>query len=264
MSTATFSAFPSISPDWMTDSAWEGKLKENRAALQSLLPTYLQELHATVFSRSEAVNAQALLLSGSTARAHRTAISDLDYHLIGPNIQVRGLSRELDLHVLDEAKLMTEIRAGDDFVQWSLRFGLVVFDQGIVRRAHRLIAIERPWPDAERKRNHASKSVDLARRFVDTGDVDGSLEQVRTALSLAARAYLLTVGEFPLSRAEMPDQLITHGRTAAAVALSSTIFEHLSLAELKEAVGCAESLLREAGNIDSELISQSARKVAGY
>ena len=132
---------------------------------------------------------------------------------------------------------------GDDFVQWSLRFGCVVFDDGTVRRALRLIAERQPWPDVGRKRAHAAKSLELARRFVRTGDQDGALVQVRTALSLAARARLLGAGIFPLSRAELPAQLQAIGCPEAAHDLAETIYTAPSLTELARAVRQGEQLI---------------------
>jgi hypothetical protein len=252
--------FPSIDSSWMSNTSWNRKLARDSRSLAIVLPPELQELHAVVVMRAQAAGSPALILSGSTARGRRTEISDLDYHLIGATISIRDLSRELDLHVVSEADLATDIRAGDDFVQWSLRFGLVVFDSGIVRDAHRLIANEHPWPNPVRKQKQALKSVELAHRFVETGDEDGALEQVRTALSLTARAYLLAVGEFPLSRAELPGQLETHGQPLLAAALNATIFKSPSLEELGEAVDQAQQLLRIYTNPDEGGIHIRAKK----
>jgi hypothetical protein len=252
--------FAPIDSSWMSNATWNRKLAGDSRSLAIVLPPHLQDLHAAVVARAHSAGSPALILSGSTARGRRTEISDLDYHLIGAIISVRDLSRELDLHVVSETDLAADIRAGDDFVQWSLRFGLVVFDSGIVRDAHRLIANEYPWPDPVRKREQALKSIELAHRFVETGDEDGALEQVRTALSLTARAYLLAVGEFPLSRAELPGQLETHGQPLLAAALNATIFESPSLGELGEAVDRAQQLLRIYADPDNAEIHIRAKK----
>jgi hypothetical protein len=211
-------------------------LEADRRAIAAHLPARLAGLHAAVTSRATASGAEALILSGSTARGCRTAISDLDYHLIGRPIDKVGLSRELDLHVLTPDELKSQVAAGDDFVHWSLRFGLVVFDHGPVREAVEQVTERRLWPDAERKRAAAAKSLDLARRFVATGDRDAAVVQVRTALSLAARAYLLRRRIFPLSRAELPGQLGEVGRADAGAALARCIRESPSLRELDDAV----------------------------
>lgn len=225
------------------DDRWRARLKADATAIESSLPGELSDLHREVVRRARSTGVSALVLSGSTTRCRRTDISDLDYHVIGPSIEVDGLSRELDMHVLSEQDLRRAIVTGDDFAQWSLRFGWVVFDNGVLQEAVRLIVEQRPWPDVERKRAHASKSMKLAVRFVESGDEDAALLQVRTALSLAARARLLAEGIFPLSRAELPRQLEEIGSPAAARALDATIYGSPSLIELAQAVKCGEVLL---------------------
>ena len=234
---------PQSAHAWTNDGAWHRSLEAAALRVESCLPAKFHDLHGTLVRRARSAGARALILSGSTARGRRTDVSDLDYHLIGPGVETRDLSRELDLHVLSEQKLRSEILAGDDFVQWSVRFGCIVFDDGTVRRALRLITERQPWPSVERKREHAVKSLDLARRFVGTGDEDGAVEQVRTALSLAARARLLGVGVFPLSRAELPGQLEGIGCMKAAHCLAATIYDSPPLSKLAEAVSHGEDLL---------------------
>lgn len=229
---------------WIDDAAWHDKLESDADRTRHCLPPDLWELHAVLVARARSAAARALILSGSTARCQRTAISDLDYHLVGPKVETRDLSRELDLHVLSERRLESELLAGDDFVHWSLRFGSVIFDDGTIRRALRLLVERQPWPDVDRKRAHAVKSLELARRFLATGDQDGALEQVRTALSLAARARLLGEGVFPLSRAELPAQLDSIRCAGLAEALVGTIYASPSLAELAESVRHGEEELR--------------------
>ena len=228
---------------WTDDDAWLRKVNSDADLVARFLSADLRELHCLVVDRARASDAKALILSGSTVRACRTEISDLDYHLVGQRIETKDLSRELDLHVLSEEKLESEVLSGDDFVQWFLRFGCVILDDGTVRRALRLIAERQPWPDVERKRAHAAKSLELARRFVSTGDQDGALVQVRTALSLAARARLLSAGIFPLARAELPAQLETIGCPETARDLEATIYQSPPLAELAVAVRHGEELV---------------------
>lgn len=226
-----------------SDEAWRRKLERDAVEIGRSLPTELRQLHRSVVDRARSVHANALIMTGSTARRRRTAISDLDYHLIGLRIETKDLPRELDLHLLPAEKLESDVLGGDDFIQWSLRFGCIVFDDGSARRALRLIAARRCWPDADRKRAHAAKSLDLARRFVATADEDGALVQVRTALSLAARARLLSAGVFPLSRVELPDQLLALGCPDVAHDLAATISGSLTLAELGAAVAHGEEMV---------------------
>lgn len=228
---------------WADDGAWARKLRADAETIAHVLPLGLVEVHQAVVRRARAAGANALILSGSTVRGCRTEISDVDYHLVGPKIGTRDLSRELDLHVLSQEKLESQVLAGDDFVQWSLRFGCVILDDGTVRRALRAIAERRPWPDAARKAAHATKSLELAARFVSTGDHDGSVVQVRTALSLTARAHLLRVGIFPLARAEIVDQLDAVGESRLARDLAHTIYDAPPLADLEAAVRRGAELL---------------------
>jgi len=227
-----------------TPETWMRRVERDAGEIARLLPPELLELHRTVVERAHDGAAHGLILSGSTARARRTAISDLDYHLIGPPLFTRDLASQLDLHALTPAELDAHILAGDDFVQWSLRFGLIVFDDGHLRRAAALIATSKPWPDADRKRRHAAKSLDLARRMVASGDQDAALEQVRTALSLAARARLLHAGVFPGARDELPQQLADLGLPDVGAALASTIHsDTLLLADLALAVDLSDALV---------------------
>jgi hypothetical protein len=183
------------------DAAWKAPLITAELRTRDLVPVQLRVLHDALTIRGRESGAQALLLTGSTARGTRTAISDLDYHLIGDPIATDDLSGELDLHVVSPTLLNTRLREGDDFTHWSLRFGRVVFDEGIVRDSVRLIDEQHLWPDPARKEQQARKSLGIARAMVASGDHDAAVEQVRTALTLTARWRLLADQLFPLSRA---------------------------------------------------------------
>ena len=230
-------------PPHRDESEWSRRLEADAERIIRNLAPRLTEVHRELVRRARLAGANALVLSGSTARHQRTPISDLDYHIVGPRVESRDVSRELDVHTVSEHELESELLAGDDFIQWSLRYGCIVSDDGTLRRALRLIAERQLWPNAERKRDHATQSLELAERFVATGDEDGALGQVRTALSLAARARLLSAGEFPLSRAELPAQLHEMGSDPAARALAATIHAAPSLPELADAVDRGRELL---------------------
>lgn len=198
-------------------------------------------------SRSRLLRLQRATRRFTSARLSSPPFDCAGNHLIGPQLFTRDLSSQLDLHTLTPAELDAHILAGDDFVQWSLRFGLVVFDDGHLRRAAALIASCKPWPDPDRKRQHAAKSVDLARRMVASGDQDAALEQTRTALSLAARARLLRAGVFPGARDELPQQLAALGRREAGEALASTIHnDTVELADLALALDLCHVLISPA------------------
>jgi len=235
----------------LTARGWQARLSSDGASAGRLVPDSVQPLHRAVVARARDADARGLVLTGSTARGRRTEVSDLDYHLVGESIDTRDLSAELDLHVLSAEELTAALLAGDDFIQWSIRFGLVLFDDGTLHEAARLIVEERLWPDVVRKAEHAETSLNLARRVVASGDADGALIQVRTALSLAARAYLLALGEFPLSRAELPEQLAAAGRVSSATALRTCIVGAPSLPELDEAVTEGYALLETGSALAS-------------
>lgn len=236
----------------LTPGAWEERIRGDGRSASSLLPQPLHDLHTAVVSRARDAGAHSLILSGSTARGRRTEISDLDYHLVGRGFTTRDLSAELDLHVLSPEELRAKVLDGDDFVHWSIRFGLVLFDNGTLLSAARMIAERSLWPGVERKARHAGRSLDLAGRVVATGDADGALVQVRTALSLAARAHLLAIGRFPLSRAELPGQLLAAGRPDAAAALEDCVHHEPSLEALARAVANGYALLESAPALGSE------------
>jgi hypothetical protein len=225
------------------DARWQARLAEDKQRLLDEIPQSLRVLHDTVTTRTLESGAEALLLTGSTARGTRTAISDCDYHLVGPSIKTDDLSDELDLHVVTAKLLDTRLREGDDFTHWSLRFGCVVFDKGIVRESVRLIAEQRLWPDSARKEKQARKSLKIARAMVASGDRDAAVEQVRTSLTLAARWRLLEDRVFPLSRAELPGQLREVGYMKLAKGLAATISGMPSLEELAAYVEAAGRLL---------------------
>ena len=69
------------------------------------------------------------------------------------------------------------------------------------------------------------------------------MEQVRTALTLAARWRLLADRRFPLSRAELPIQLEELGYITLATGLGSTIHDAPGLDELALYVESAHDLL---------------------
>lgn len=219
------------------------RLSNDADRIQELLPARLRVAHDMVESRARGAGAQALLLTGSTARGTRTPSSDLDYHLIGTPVALDCLPDELDIHIVSPARLRARLLEGDDFTHWSLRFGCVAFDTGIIRESNRLIAEQDLWPDPLRKWQQAQKSLDIAHAMVASGDHEAAVEQARTALTLAARWRLLADRSFPLSRPELPAQLEDLGYKTLAADLRATITETPQLARLAQSVETAIALL---------------------
>jgi len=217
--------------------------REVVAEVRLLIPPRLRAAHDLVCIRARETGAEALLLTGSTARGSRTSISDLDYHVIGVTIPHDDLPADLDIHVVSSGLVRTRLKEGDDFTQWSLRFGRVIFDSGIVNDSLRLIEQRGLWPDVSRKADQAIKSLKIAMAMVQSGDQDAAVEQVRTALTLAARWQLLAARRFPLSRAELPTQLNEVGLSDLAGGLAATITGHPQLEELAQFLSVVQRLV---------------------
>jgi hypothetical protein len=209
-----------------------GALRDTAAEVRLLVPPRLRVAHDLVCTRAREAHAEALLLTGSTARGSRTSISDLDYHIIGMAIPHDDLPADLDIHVVSSAAARTRLEEGDDFTQWSLRFGRVIFDNGIVKDSLLLIERHGLWPDVSRKADQSIKSLRIAVAMVQSGDQEAAVEQTRTALTLAARWQLLSAHCFPLSRAELPEQLNEVGLSDLAAGLAATIAGYPQLEEL--------------------------------
>lgn len=217
--------------------------RDATAEVRLLIPPHLRDAHDLVCIRANETGAEALLLTGSTARGSRTSISDLDYHVIGTTVPHDDLPADLDIHVVSSGLVRTRLEEGDDFTQWSLRFGRVIFDNGIVKDSIRLIEQRGLWPDVSRKADQSVKSLKIAVAMVQSGDHDAAVEQVRTALTLAARWQLLAARRFPLSRGELPTQLTEVGLSDLAVGLAATITGHPELEELAEFLGVVQRLV---------------------
>jgi hypothetical protein len=178
---------------------------------------------------------QALALTGSTARARRTRISDLDYHVVGPRLDLDGLPGDLDVVTDSEDEFFDRLRRGDDFAQWTVRLGCILLDKdGVMRCGAELMRRERLWPDPTDKLRRAPPLAELAEKVMRIGDREAGQEHLRAALTARARGVLLARHVFPLSRAELPGQLASIGETALARALDRAIHRELPLEELKE------------------------------
>jgi hypothetical protein len=66
-------------------------MRENRDRVERYQTPEQRAITATVMSRAIALGASGFALTGSTARKRRTAISDLDYHVIGRRPDVSDL-----------------------------------------------------------------------------------------------------------------------------------------------------------------------------
>jgi predicted nucleotidyltransferase len=211
---------------------WQRRLEEDTARALEPHGHALADPIATVVSRARKLGAKGLLLTGSTARERRTETSDLDFLVVGPRPSVDDLAEEVDLRALSPDEFGRRVLEGDEYVQWALRFGCVLHDSGVLREAAHAISVRGIWPEPERKRKHARTLLELAARILPSGDRDASEEAMRAALTAVAHWILLSNRIFPLSRKEIPDQILELGSFDLATALHRTIHGEPELDEL--------------------------------
>jgi hypothetical protein len=221
---------------------WASRLLADRRRAARHQTAELVQITAAIESRAHRLGAVGLVLTGSTARGRRSAVSDLDYHVIGAHPTIEGMPAEIDLYCDDPAELLAKLERGDDFVHWTLRHGCVLFDSGALREAA-AHAVERDlWPDPERKLRQARRTLDFAEQLLASGDHPAALEQVRGALSLTARWWLLAHDVFPLARTELPAQLCDLRQPALARALEATIQDRPALDSLVASLKAGRAL----------------------
>lgn len=221
---------------------WTNRLlRDRRRAARHQSPA-LAVITAAVESRARRRGAVALILTGSTARGARSAVSDLDYHVVGAHPRIDDLPAEIDLYCDEPEELLAKLERGDDFAHWTLRHGCVLFDSGVLREAAAAAAERDLWPDPERKLRQARRTLEFAERLLASGDRAASFEQVRGALSLTARWWLLAHDIFPLARAELPAQLHALHQADLARALEATIHARPDADDLGDSLTTARSL----------------------
>lgn len=211
---------------------WADRLRSDRLSAANNQTSQMASITSAIEVRSRELGAQAVILSGSTARGRRTAVSDLDYHVVGPTPRTDDLADEVDLYSDSADEFVAKLRAGDDFVHWSIWYGRVLFDDGTVRGGAEYVASNDAWPDPKRKLRQTQRALPFAEQLVESGDGDAALEQVRGVLSLTARWLLLSHDVFPLARAELSDQVLELGCFDLAAALERSIHAGPELDEL--------------------------------
>jgi len=183
----------------------------------------LLRITRAIEARSRGLGAEALVLTGSTARDRRTRVSDLDYHVIGGKPDVKGLPSDIDLYCDGADAFLAKLFRGDDFAHWTIRYGCILFDDGVLREAA-VAAIEHDlWPDPERKLRQARRAIEFSQKLAATGDYAALLEVSRGALSLTARWWLISHDVFPLARDELAEQLVEADQPGLANALDGVI-----------------------------------------
>ncbi|MFT3866564.1 MAG: hypothetical protein QM729_20065 [Solirubrobacterales bacterium] len=223
--------------------AWAERLRFDRQRAASNQSAELAAITEAAMVRARDAGAAAMVLSGSTARGRRTRVSDVDYHVIGAtSLRVTDLPADIDLYADDVDRFWAKLRKGDDFAHWSVWYGCVLFDSGVLREAAMYIAEQDLWPDPDRKLRQARNALGFAEQIAASGDYGAALEQTRGALSLVARWVLLSSDVFPLARDELAGQLEQLGKVQLGADLHCSIRERPSLDDLRKALVHARAI----------------------
>lgn len=149
-----------------------------------------------------------VVLVGSWARGTVIAdLSDIDVLVIADQ-PTPTPPAEVQVILLPEERFRDRLRRGDDFPQWALRFGLPLSGRKRWRELSDSLLQDAPWPSVGRKLGQADHKLFAVRDLLEMGDMPAAEEELRFALSHIARALLLSRHVFPLSRPELPEQLV--------------------------------------------------------
>ena len=162
----------------------------------------------------------AVVLYGSAVRSVGEP-ADVDLLLIRrASWRDADIPFDVDLRVFEETEIETRIRLGDEVLGWALRFGVPLFERdafwsGLVERWNGRL----PLPSADAADERADRAQRAADGLRQAGDVDAAEELRLAALTQHARSKLIRAGVFPLSRPELPEQLIRIGESQLAAEL---------------------------------------------
>lgn len=212
---------------------WETRLREDRDRTTVLLTPSQQQAAEAILRRAIALGAKAVALTGSTVRDRRTATSDLDFMVVGERPNLSGIHEDVDVYAAAARTFWERLLAGDDYIQWTLRFGCVLHDDGILKAAARYVEDSCLTPSAERKLIQARRGLVLAWQILESGDFEAAREQCRATLTTIARWLLIANGVFPLSRDELSDQVLALGCFDLAAALHRLIHDEPCSDELR-------------------------------
>ncbi len=213
---------------------WEQKLLDDAELATRFLAGPLAEINRQVVRRATSLGADAVVLTGSTARGKRTSISDLDYLIVGAKPRVRDLQEDIDVHIASPERFLDRLARGDSFTHWTLDYGCVLCDSGIFREGLVHRSVEGFSVDPGRLLTQYVRARKFAIQVVASGDSDAAHRETLTALSLGARWWLLVHGFSPLARSELPAQLRAAGNRPLADVLDKLIFDTPALPSLGE------------------------------
>jgi hypothetical protein len=114
-------------------------VREDRERAAGLQTPSQRQATETILQRALALGAEAVVLTGSTVRTRRTAMSDLDFMVVGQRPACSSVQEDIDVYAAGATAFWERLLAGDDYIQWTLRFGWVLHDDGILQAACRHI-----------------------------------------------------------------------------------------------------------------------------
>lgn len=87
--------------------------------------------------------------------------------IVGERPDLSGIREDVDVYVASANAFWERLIAGDDYIQWTLRFGCILHDDGILQAASRHIEENGLTSSAERKLSqaHLQKEVQVCRLY---------------------------------------------------------------------------------------------------
>jgi hypothetical protein len=150
----------------------------------------------------------SVILIGSLARKAATWRSDIDILVITEEPIKRWLvCPEVHLHVETRSNFISKLQGGDDFPAGAIRLGTVLYDPSGWWARLAQSSDAGVWPSWAPKIRLAEKRLIMAKELLAIGDLHAAEEELLTAATHIARAWLLKRKMFPLSRPELPRQL---------------------------------------------------------
>ena len=150
----------------------------------------------------------AIVLIGSAVRRTDNRQSDLDLLLVSDHSLVTPRFHPEPLHVqtMRKDQLLGSLESGDDFVAWSLRFGVPIRGRNYWKSI-KDSSQAKVWPKWHRKIPQAARRLAIARSLLKIEDLTSAAEETLYSVGHTARALLLKDKVFPRSKSEMVAQL---------------------------------------------------------
>lgn len=220
-------------------------MSNNCDTIESKVQGHLASI-ITQLRQAKVLGQASVVLVGSAARGKLTWRSDTDFLVVTPN-RVRHWRVPVDVHIHFDTRddFLAKLVSGNDFAGWAVRFGRVCVDPSgwwnSILNERGVVA----WPDWHEKVQHARKRQLFACRMLAAGDLAAAEEEYLMATAHIARALLLRAGVFPLSRPEMPAQLVKIGFPEEARLLDRLINGTKDFDELRQIAAFSEQRLNE-------------------